>query len=81
MKSVGKWEDSSGERAKFGLTAPEILIALDMLKQKKLLHTFKLLHFHIGSQVTDIKCFKDAVVEATRIYAKLYKMGAKTRIH
>ena len=77
MQSEGRWEDSSGERAKFGLTVPEILISLDFLKKTNLLHTLRLLHFHIGSQVTDIRCFKEAVVEASRIYSKLYKMGAK----
>ena len=76
-KSVGRWQDSSGERAKFGLTVPEILTAVKLLRSEGLFHTFRLLHFHIGSQVTDIKCFKSAIVEATRIYAKLYKSGAK----
>ena len=76
-KSEGRWQDSSGERAKFGLTVPEILTAVKLLREEGLFHTFKLLHFHIGSQVTDIKCFKSAIVEATRIYAKLSKSGAR----
>lgn len=76
-ESSGRWRDSSGGRAKFGLTVPEILSAVGLLGREGLLPAFRLLHFHIGSQVSDIKCFRDAVVEATRIYAKLHKSGAR----
>lgn len=76
-KGSGKWESSGGEFAKFGLTTPEILYAVNLLKQEGLQDSFKLLHFHIGSQITNIKTIKDAVKEATRIYAKLCKMGFK----
>ena len=74
-KGSGKWESSGGESAKFGLTTPEILHAVNILKQEGLDDTFKLLHFHIGSQITNIKTVKDAVKEGTRIYAKLRQMG------
>ncbi len=74
-KGSGKWESSGGEFAKFGLTTPELLQAVRTLRQEGLQDSFKLLHFHIGSQVTNIKTIKDAVKEGTRIYAKLRKMG------
>jgi arginine decarboxylase len=74
-KGSGKWESSGGEFAKFGLTTPEILHAVKVLQQEGLQDSLKLLHFHIGSQITNIKTVKDAVKEGTRIYAKLRKMG------
>jgi arginine decarboxylase len=74
-KGGGKWADSAGENAKFGLTTAELLVAMDMLKSENLSHCFKLLHFHIGSQVPDILIVKRAVQEAARFYAKLHKMG------
>lgn len=74
-KGSGKWESSGGEFAKFGLTTPEILEAVHVLKREGLTDSFKLLHFHVGSQVTDIKTVKDAVKEGSRIYSKLRKMG------
>src|SRR6185295_3451338 len=74
-KGAGKWAESGGENAKFGLSTSEILAAVEMLKAENLSHCFKLLHFHIGSQVPDILTVKKAVQEAARVYAKLYKMG------
>src|SRR3989441_4412343 len=74
-KGAGKWADSAGENAKFGLTTVELLAAADLLKSEALAHSFKLLHFHIGSQVPDILTVKKAVQEAARFYAKLNKMG------
>lgn len=74
-KGAGKWAESGGENAKFGLNTAEILAATEMLKAEKLEHCFKLLHFHIGSQVPDILTIKKAVQEAARFYAKLFKMG------
>ncbi len=74
-RGSGKWESSGGEFAKFGLTTPELLHAVKILEQEGLKDSFKLLHFHIGSQITNIKTVKDAVKEGTRIYAKLRKMG------
>jgi arginine decarboxylase len=74
-KGSGKWESSGGESAKFGLTTPELLHAIQILRKEGYEKSFKLLHFHIGSQITNIRTVKDAVKEATRIYAKLNKMG------
>ncbi|HXU77714.1 MAG TPA: biosynthetic arginine decarboxylase [Methylomirabilota bacterium] len=74
-KGGGKWAESAGENAKFGLSTAELLVATEMLKAENLGHCFKLLHFHIGSQVPDILIVKRAVQEAARFYAKLYKMG------
>ena len=74
-KGAGKWAESGGENAKFGLSTVELLAAVDLLRAENLAHCFKLLHFHIGSQVPDILTIKKAVQEASRFYAKLYKMG------
>src|SRR5512136_1685022 len=74
-KGAGRWAESGGENAKFGLSTAEILAATDMLKAENLGHCLKLLHFHIGSQVPDILTVKKAVQEAARLYAKLHKMG------
>ena len=74
-KGAGKWAESGGENAKFGLSTVELLAATEMLKAENLGHCLKLLHFHIGSQVPDILTVKKAVQEASRFYAKLYKMG------
>jgi arginine decarboxylase len=74
-KGGGRWAESGGENAKFGLSTAEILAAVEMLRNENLGHCFKLLHFHIGSQVPDILIVKKAVQEAARVYAKLYKMG------
>src|SRR5208282_4996590 len=74
-KGAGKWAESGGENAKFGLSTAELLAATELLKAENLAHCFKLLHFHIGSQVPDILIVKKAVQEAGRFYAKLYKMG------
>ena len=74
-KGAGKWAESGGENAKFGLSTVELLAATEMLKAENLGHCLKLLHFHIGSQVPDILTVKKAVQEAARFYGKLYKMG------
>lgn len=75
VKGRGKWESSGGERAKFGLTITEIIKTARYLEQEGMAHCFKLLHFHIGSQLTDIRSVKEAMSEGARIYAELYKMG------
>lgn len=74
-KGSGRWAESGGENAKFGLSTAEILAATEMLNAEHLGHCLKLLHFHIGSQVPDILTVKKAVQEAARFYAKLHKMG------
>jgi len=74
-KGAGRWADSGGENAKFGLSTAEILEAAHLLKTENLGQCLRLLHFHIGSQVPDILTVKKAVQEAARFYAKLHKMG------
>ena len=76
-KSSGKWASSGGDYAKFGLTITEILQAVKYLKSIDKIHCLKLFHFHIGSQIPDIKTIKDSISEGARIYAKLYKEGAR----
>ncbi|TPH15180.1 biosynthetic arginine decarboxylase [Litorilituus lipolyticus] len=75
VKGRGKWEHSSGERAKFGLSIAEILNAVAYLEAEGLTDCIKLLHFHIGSQLTDIRAIKEAVQEASLVYSKLFKLG------
>lgn len=70
-RGSGKWASSGGESAKFGLTTSEILECVRMLREAKLEHKLTLLHFHIGSQITDIKRVKNAMKEAARVYSKL----------
>jgi arginine decarboxylase len=74
-KGAGKWAESGGENAKFGLSTVELLTATELLRTENLGHCLKLLHFHIGSQVPDILTVKKAVQEAARFYGKLHKMG------
>ena len=71
----GKWEKSSGEKAKFGLTVPEIVRAIEYLESEGLKEQVVLFHFHIGSQITDIRSIKDAIFEGARLYCNLIKMG------
>lgn len=75
-KGSGRWAESGGDRSKFGLTAAELVHAVEMLEKEKMLDRLHCLHFHIGSQITAIRAVKDALREAVRIYADLYKMGA-----
>jgi len=75
VKGRGKWVNSSGIRAKFGLGIAELLNAVELLDKAGLKHCISMLHFHIGSQLTDIRAIKEAVNEAGRIYAKLYQKG------
>ena len=75
-RGSGRWQSSGGWRSKFGLTVSEILHAVDELKQRGMLDCFKLLHFHLGSQITNIRHVKTAVTEAARAYADLVKRGA-----
>ncbi len=74
-KGSGKWEKSGGEAAKFGLTTTEILEVIRRLQEAGRTDMLRLLHFHIGSQLTDIKRIKNAMKEAARTYAKIHKMG------
>ena len=74
-KGSGKWEKSGGEAAKFGLTTTEILEVIRRLNEAGRIEMLKLLHFHIGSQLTDIKRIKNAMKEAARTYSKIRQMN------
>ena len=75
-KSIGRWSQSSGQNSKFGLSAPEIINTIHELKQANLIDELKLLHFHIGSQISDISVIKDALQEGSQIFVELSKLGA-----
>ncbi len=75
-RGSGRWQGSGGYRSKFGLTVGEILHAVDELKEHGMLDCFKLLHFHLGSQITNIRHVKTAVTEAARAYVDLVNRGA-----
>ncbi|AMV34044.1 Biosynthetic arginine decarboxylase [Pirellula sp. SH-Sr6A] len=74
-RGSGKWASSGGDSAKFGLTTSEIMECVKLLKESGREGHFKLLHFHIGSQITDIKRVKNAMKEAARVYAKIHQLG------
>ena len=71
----GKWEDSGGDASKFGLTSSELLTALKILDEKNLHDSLRLIHFHIGSQITKIRHIQTALREAAQFYVQLHKMG------
>jgi arginine decarboxylase len=75
-RSTGRWGSSVGERAKFGLSVPELLATVEALRAADLLGELRLLHFHVGSQINDIAVLKDALQEAGQIYGELTKLGA-----
>jgi arginine decarboxylase len=75
-KGMGHWGISAGDRAKFGLTIPEILNAIEELRAADMLGSLQLLHFHIGSQISSIAVLKDALREAGQIYGELSRLGA-----
>jgi arginine decarboxylase len=72
----GRWQGSGGYRSKFGLTVAEVLRGLTELKSRGMQDCFKLLHFHLGSQIPNIRIVKGALNEAARIYTELVKAGA-----
>ncbi len=76
-KAAGKWASSSGDFAKFGLSVPEILDLIEFLKSENKLHWLKLFHFHVGSQIPDIRAIKECITEGARIFANLIKLGAQ----
>ena len=76
VKGAGRWAESAGDRSKFGLTAQEMIEGLEILKESGHLDSLQLLHFHIGSQITDIRQIKLALSEAARYYTELVKEGA-----
>ena len=78
-RGAGKWVESTGDRSKFGLTTAEIVATVERLRAEGMLDCLQLLHFHIGSQITNIRAVKDALREASRIYVELHALGANMR--
>jgi arginine decarboxylase len=78
-KGMGRWGTSAGDRAKFGLTIPEIIHAVSQLREANMLDSLQLLHYHIGSQISAIAVIKDAIREASQIYVELAKLGANMK--
>ncbi|QVL32304.1 biosynthetic arginine decarboxylase [Telmatocola sphagniphila] len=75
-RGSGRWKSSAGYRSKFGLTITEVLEALDYLKERDMADCLQMTHFHLGSQITNIRKVKDALNEAARVYVELYRCGA-----
>ena len=71
----GKWEESGGDASKFGLTSAQLLEALELLDKKNMRDCLRLIHFHIGSQITKIRRIQTALREASQFYIQLHKMG------
>ena len=71
----GKWEESGGDQSKFGLNSSELLEAVDFLERNSMMDSLKLIHFHIGSQITKIRRIKNALREAVQFYVQLVRMG------
>ncbi|MEM7249095.1 MAG: biosynthetic arginine decarboxylase [Acidobacteriota bacterium] len=76
-RGAGHWEESAGDRSKFGLSAAEIVQTVDLLREREALGALRLLHFHLGSQITDIRPIKAALREASRLYVELVGEGAR----
>jgi arginine decarboxylase len=79
VKTEGRWSESSGGGAKFGLTISAILNAINLIRERGYGDCICLLHFHVGSQLSDIRYVKEAVQEAARVYARLYKRDVPLR--
>jgi arginine decarboxylase len=75
-RGAGRWKYSAGFRSKFGLTVTEVLEAYDYLKQRDMAEALQLVHFHLGSQITNIRSIKNALTESARVFAELARIGA-----
>ncbi|HJZ54182.1 MAG TPA: biosynthetic arginine decarboxylase [Gemmataceae bacterium] len=75
-RGTGRWRGSAGYRSKFGLTLTEVLEAFEFLKTRGMEDCLQMTHFHMGSQVSNIRKIKDALTEAARVYVELYRLGA-----
>lgn len=80
-RGKGRWEDSSGDRSKFGLSAREMVQAIELLRAENMVDCLELLHFHIGSQITSIRAVKTAAREAAHLYCNLRRMGCNNLTH
>lgn len=79
-RGAGRWQSSAGYQSKFGLTISEVLRGLELLQQHDMADCFQLLHFHLGSQITNIRHIKGALIEAARIYSDLVGRGAGLKL-
>ena len=75
-RGAGRWRSSAGYRSKFGLTLTEMLEAVDYLKQRGMVDCLQLVHFHLGSQITNIRSIKAALTEVGRVYTEMHRIGA-----
>jgi arginine decarboxylase len=78
-RGAGRWKYSAGFRSKFGLTVTEVLEAHEYLKQRGMADAMQLVHFHLGSQITNIRSIKNALTEGARVYCELARLGAGVR--
>ncbi len=78
-RGSGRWESSGGDRSKFGLNVSEMVQAIEFLKANDMLDCLELLHFHLGSQITNIRSIRMGLEEACRIYVEMQKLGANMR--
>ncbi len=78
-RGSGRWQDSGGDRSKFGLTTQEIVNVVEVLREKGKLNCLGMLHFHLGSQITNIRALKNGLREAARMFVGLHEMGANIR--
>jgi arginine decarboxylase len=78
-RGAGRWKSSAGYRSKFGLTITEVLEMFEYLKERDLADCLQLVHFHVGSQITNIRNIKSALTEGARVYAELARIGANVR--
>jgi len=79
-RGAGRWRSSAGYRSKFGLTLTEVLEVVEYLKQRDMADCLELVHFHLGSQITNIRSIKSALTEASRIYVELHRVGAGVKV-
>ena len=79
-RGSGKWESSGGDRSKFGLSVNEILEAIRFLRERNMLDCLELLHFHLGSQITNIRSIRNGLEEVCRIFTEMCKLGAPLRM-
>ncbi len=78
-RGSGKWESSGGDRSKFGLSVREMMKAITYLREQEMLDCLELLHFHLGSQITNIRSIRDGLEEACRLFVEMWKLGAPIR--
>src|SRR6058998_2099461 len=74
-RGFGRWKESGGEKSKFGLNSADLMTAIEKLRAADKLDWIKLIHFHLGSQITDIRFIKNGLQEITRFYVELRQMG------